>query len=90
MSYYDKYLYLVFIIKIVTIFLSVQKRFYPSDLTESRYEFFDAVFNSLMSFLIIYLFHPFSCNPIMVDRDTKLFLCTFAILTLIHAFSTLM
>jgi len=87
MSYYTTYLYVVFIIKSITIFLAFQKHFFPSDITESRYVIADNIFNTLMSFLIIYLFHPFSCNPIMVDQHTKLFLCTFAVLTLVHTFT---
>ena len=86
MSLYELYLYLVFIVKLSVLFFFIQNKFYPSNTAEKHLSFTEDVFNVLMSLLIIYLFHPFSANPIFVDRETKIFLFIFAALTLLHTF----
>ena len=87
MSLYELYLYLVFIVKLSVLFFFIQNRFFHTEETEKHLLFTENIFNALMSFLIIYLFIPFSSNPIFIDRETKLFLFIFALLTLLHIFS---
>jgi len=86
MSLYELYLYLIFVVKLSVLFFFIKNKFLPSDITEKHLLFTEDIFNALMSILIIYLFHPFSTNPIFIDRETKLFLFIFAILTLVHLF----
>jgi hypothetical protein len=87
MSIYEVCLYIIFIVKLIVLFLFIRNRFYPTDTSTHRLLLAQNTFTVLMSLLIIYLFHPFSQNPIMIDRETKLFLSVFAILTLIHTLS---
>jgi hypothetical protein len=84
MSIYEVCLYIIFIVKLSVIFLFIRNKFYPTDTSEYRLQLAQKTFNVLMSILLLYLFHPFSKNPVMVDIETKLFLSIFAILTLVH------
>ena len=86
MSFYELYLYLVFFVKLSFLLFFIQNKFYPTDTTEKHLLLTENIFNALMSLLIIYLFHPFSANPIFIDRETKIFLFIFATLTLLHIF----
>jgi hypothetical protein len=87
MSIYEVCLYIIFIVKLTVLFLFVRNRFYPTDNSAHRLQLAENTFNVLMSILILFLFHPFSENPVMVDRETKIFLSIFAILTLVHTLS---
>lgn len=80
------YLYVLFILKLFIVFLFIKNKVDPSPETEKRLSFMDKVFMILLSLLMIYIFHPYTKNPTMVDKETKLFLFTFAILTLSHSF----
>lgn len=86
MTFYELYLYLLVFVKLSVIFFFIKNKIKPSDVTEKHFLFAEDIFNALMSLLMIYLFHPSSENPIFIDRETKLFLFTFAILTLVHSF----
>jgi hypothetical protein len=87
MSIYEAYLYLIFIVKLFVLFLFLRNKFYPTDTSDYRLQFAEGTFNVLMSMLLLFLFHPFSQTSVMVDRETRIFLCIFAILTLIHTLS---
>lgn len=86
MTLYELYLYLLVLVKLSVIFFFIKNKFVPSDVTEKNFLFAEDIFTALMSLLIIFLFHPYSKNPLFIDRETKLFLFTFAILTLVHTF----
>ena len=74
MNWYEVYLYIVFIVKLSVIFFFIQNKFFPTDTSDQHLLLTENIFTILMSFLIIYLFHPFSVNPIFIDRETKIFL----------------
>jgi surface polysaccharide O-acyltransferase-like enzyme len=80
------YLYVLFILKISIIFLFIKNKVDPSPETQKRLSYMDKLFTILLTILMIYIFHPYTKNPTMVDKETKLFLFTFAILTLSHSF----
>lgn len=70
----------------IIIYLFIKNKVDPSPQTEKRISFMDKIFMILLSILMIYIFHPYTKNPTSVDKETKLFLFTFAILTLSHSF----
>jgi len=80
------YLYVLLILKLIFVFLFIREKFNPSPEIKKRLSYIDTIFISLLNVLLLYLFHPFTKNPVCVDRETKLFLFTFGILTLIHSF----
>jgi uncharacterized protein YhhL (DUF1145 family) len=83
--WYELYLYLLLSIKLFELYCIVWNRLKPS--TQSAEYLFQTnrVFTVCMTLLMIYLFHPRSRNPVTIDRETKLFLFTFACLTLVHS-----
>ena len=83
----ELYLYLLLFIKLIIIYLWLKKKFEHDEKTAHTLSVFELIFDGLMAFLMIYLFHPYSPNPIYIDRETKLFLFTFAVLTLAHTFA---
>lgn len=56
----------------------------PSKQSKEKLDYYEKIFSILMAFLMLYLFNPFRQHQV-VDRETKLFLCVFAILTLAHS-----
>ena len=80
------YLYVLFTIKLIFVFLFIRDKLYPSPEIKKRLSYIDTLFIFLLNVLLLYLFHPFTKNPVCIDRETKLFLFTFGILTLIHSF----
>ena len=68
------------------IYYFVKNKLDPSPETEKRLSYIDKLFTILLTILMIYIFHPYTKNPTTVDKETKLFLFTFAILTLAHSF----
>lgn len=78
------YLYVIFVVKIVFLALFLKNKIRPTPKSEKRLKKVDALFMLLLSVLMIYLFHPGYKGPVCIDRETKLFLFTFAILTAIH------
>ena len=79
------YLYVLFFVKLLVIYFFLKKRVDPSPETEKRFSYTDKVFTFLLTLLILYLFHPYTNNPVCVDKETKLFLFIFGIMTLIHS-----
>jgi len=80
------YLYVLFLVKCIILYLFIKNKVDPSPETEKRLSFMDNLFIILLSILMIYIFHPYTKNPTAVDKETKLFLFTFALLTLSHSF----
>ncbi len=78
------YLYLLLILKLSILYLWIKQRFKHDEKTAHSLSKCNMWFDTLVSLLMIYLFHPFSSNPVYIYRETKLFLFTFAFLTLIH------
>jgi len=92
MNIYDKFIYLIFAIKIFYVLLSISHVYlnyiadynsyfhkniiYWKDITE----FF---FIILMALLIMYLFNPIKNEIVMIDGETKTLFFTFGILLLI-------
>ncbi len=80
------YLYILLLVKMIILFLFIKNKVDPSPETEKRLSFMDKLFTILLTLLMIYIFHPYTKNPTSVDKETKLLLFTFAILTLFHSF----
>jgi len=80
------YLYVLLIVKLLFLFFFLKEKRTPSIENEKKLSFIDNLFMILLSLLMIYLFHPFTKKSCCIDRETKLFLFTFAILTLTHMF----
>ena len=92
MNIYDKYIYLIFTIKIFYILLSINHVYlnysvdYNSDYHKNIIywkEITEFIFITLMAFLIIYLFNPIKNEIVMIDGETKNLFFTFGILLLI-------
>jgi hypothetical protein len=81
MDLYDGFLMLLLCIKLIFVGAVVKTRIAPSDETTQVLHFTHYLFNGLMACLLIYLFRPRTANPVLVDRETKIFLFTFGILT---------
>jgi len=78
------YLYVILFVKISFLLLFLKNKRKPTDESKERLKKVDAVFMLLLCALMIYLFHPGYKGPVCIDRETKLFLFTFAVLTGIH------
>ncbi len=81
------YLYVILVVKIVFLALFLKNKIRPTPESEKRLKRVDAVFMLLLSILMIYLFHPGYKGMVCIDRETKLFLFMFSILTIIHTVS---
>ena len=79
------YLYVLLVVKLLVLYFFLKKRVNPSPEVEKRFESVDKLFMFLLTILILYLFHPYTKNPVCVDKETKLFLFTFGIMTVIHS-----
>jgi hypothetical protein len=94
MDYFNKYVTVTFLFKIIFAILAVLHLFFKiKGKTDSetdkkivywkeRVEF---VFIALMSLMMMYLFYPRSTKPIIIDFETKLLLFIFGIIILIEA-----
>jgi hypothetical protein len=80
------YLYVLLFVKLTFFYFLLKEKRNPSSENEKKLSLIDKAFMFLLSLLMIYLFHPFTKNPVCIDRETKLFLFTFAILTITHTF----
>lgn len=92
MKYFDMYITLIFIVKIIFIILAVYRQYIKAkklqnkkllttiEFWKSRFEF---LFITLMSILLIYLFYPRSNNIGMIDGETKLLLYLFGFVLLL-------
>lgn len=101
MSFIDKYVTSLFIIKILFIFLAIyvlllkektkinKKNNNKTQYSLSRAEYWkeriEFIFISMMSFLLLYLFNPRENNTIYITNETKLLLFLFGIILLITA-----
>ena len=79
------YLYFLFCIKLIVLYLFIKQKRTPSKENAKKLAFMEKVFTLLLCTLMIYLFHPFSRSPVLIDKETKLFLFSFAILTATHS-----
>ena len=84
MTIYDCVLGFLLLIKIAVLFYWIKNKVDPSKQSAEKLAYYEKIFTILMSFLMIYLFNPFRQHQV-TDRETKLFLCVFAILTLAHS-----
>lgn len=92
MDTYDKFISLVFAIKIFYIILSII-RVYLNHKGDKTSDFFknveywrertEFIFIVLMAFLIIYLFNPTMNKTVIIDKETKILFFTFGIILLI-------
>lgn len=84
MTIYEFVLFILLLIKLTVLFYWIKDKIDPSKESLDRLDYYEKIFSILMSFLMIYLFNPFMQHHV-TDRETKLFLCVFAILTLAHS-----
>jgi len=84
MTIYEFVLFVLLMIKMAVLFYWIKNRIEPSKETQDRLNYYEKMFTVLMAFLMLYLFNPF-VQLHVTDRETKLFLCVFAILTLAHS-----
>jgi len=92
MKYFDSYIILIFIVKIVFIFLALynlylkrkkpinKKLLQTIEMWKERVEF---IFISLMSIFLVYLFNPRADNMNLIDKEAKLLLFLFGIVLLL-------
>jgi hypothetical protein len=94
MSYFDKYVTLTFLFKILFAILAVLHIYFivkgkTDSKTDKKIMFWkervEFIFIFLMSFMLMYLFYPRSTKPIIIDFETKLLLFVFGIIILIGA-----
>jgi len=78
------YLYVLFVVKLLVLYYFLLKRRNPSPEHEKKFALIDKLFMILLTILMIYLFHPYTKNPVYVDRETKLFLFIFGVMSLVH------
>lgn len=92
MKYFDMYIILIFIVKIVFIILSLYRLYVKAKTPEDKklletIEFWKSkaefIFISLMSILLVYLFNPRANNISMIDGETKLLLYLFGFILLL-------
>ena len=86
MDIYDIFLICLLIIKLIFVGAVIENRIYPSEKTKQIADITHKLFSVLMACLLIYLFHPRTTNPTLIDKETKLFLFVFGILTLVDLY----
>jgi hypothetical protein len=86
MTWYELYLYLLLALKILELYFWVWHLIDPNEAYTKALFYANRSFMFSLCILMLYLFHPYSFNPVRVDRETKLFLFAFAILTLLNLF----
>ena len=79
---YDAFLFLLLLIKIVFVLSTLKNRVNANDRNQYIMILTKNMFTVGICLLLLYLFHPYTKNPALVWRDTKVFLFMFAILTL--------
>lgn len=94
MKYYDMYVYIVILVKVIFIILAVAHLSYkvkkqtnsPEDKKivywKDRMEF---IFTIMMAILLIYVFNPRTSKIIGLDTETKILLFLFGIILIISA-----
>jgi hypothetical protein len=84
MTIYEFVLFILLLIKMAVLFYWIKNKLEPSKETQDLLNYYEKIFTILMAFLMLFLFNPFVQFHV-TDRETKLFLCVFAILTLAHS-----
>ena len=84
MSIYEFCLFVLLLIKMAVLFYWIKNKLEPSKESSENLMYYERIFTIIMAFLMLYLFNPFMQHHV-TDRETKLFLCVFAILTLAHS-----
>jgi hypothetical protein len=85
MNYYDAFLVLLIIIKIVLVVSAVLNRFHVYDgLTSRVLVVARTAFDVLMCLLLMFLFNPFYTKLHKINYETCVFIFVFAVLTLVH------
>jgi phosphatidylglycerophosphate synthase len=94
MEYFDMYIILVIIIKVLFVITAITHLYYKTKgeigtkkdkeilYWKDRLEF---IFIILMAFLLIYLFNPRQQKPHIIDKETKILLYLFGFILLITA-----
>jgi cytochrome c biogenesis factor len=82
--YLEIYLNVIFCVKVYVLYFAIQNNLHPSETYAKKRDQAERWFNILMALLLLYLFHPMSKNPVFVNRETKIYMFIFAVLTLIH------
>ena len=94
MSYFDKYVMLIILVKVVFVILAVSHLYFnikgkADSKTDKKIVFWkeriEFVFITLMSLMLIYLFNPRSNRDLELDFETKLLLYLFGFILLITA-----
>lgn len=92
MSWFSKYINLIFLVKVVFVILAVSHLYMKvrhKDETDKKITFWkdriEFIFIFLMSLLLIYLFNPRASNNNNLDFETKLLLYLFGFILLITA-----
>ena len=85
MTIYEVYLYILLLIKLFELCCIVWNRLNPSKQSAKYLYKTNRLFTVMVTLLMLYLFHPKSRNPVTIERETKLFLFTFACITLISS-----
>jgi hypothetical protein len=86
MTWYEVYLYLLLALKILELYYWLWNFLEPSKASAEYLFQTNRAFTFFLIGLMLYLFHPYSPNPVRIDRETKLFLFAFAILSLFRLF----
>ena len=79
---YDAFLFVLLIVKAIYIMSSLKNRRDPNDRNQYIMLLSKNLFSVLLCVLLLFLFHPLSKNPVLVWRDTKLFLFIFAVFSM--------
>jgi uncharacterized protein YhhL (DUF1145 family) len=86
MDLYDVFLICLLIVKLIFAVAVIKNRISPSERTKKIVEITHKIFTGLMACLLIYLFNPRKSNSDVLDKETKLFLFVFGILTLVDLY----
>jgi hypothetical protein len=86
MNFYDAYLLFLLATKLWFVVVVIQNRRNPSEQTKKHVDNSDIVFKIGVSILMIYLFRPNAPVPVKIEKETKVFLFAFAILTVFDFF----
>ena len=94
MNYFNAYIYLIFVVKIIFIILAIIHIYLKAKKKENTdfdkkivfwKDRIDIIFVVLMSFLLIYLFNPRSTQSVIINGNPKFLLYVFGIFLLITA-----
>ena len=86
MGFYDFYLVFLFIVKLVFLVSIIQTRVAPTPAAEQRLKWAHRIFTMGMALLLIFLFRPNTPSPVKIEKETKLFLFIFGLLTIFNFF----